>query len=346
MIAVVIAGGQGTRLWPLSTSEKPKHLLKIISERSLLQDAFDRAQLAADDIYVVTDKSHAHHVREQLPELDEQKIIVEPDRRGTASCILLALAHIANSHDDDPEVAFFHADHHILDKQAFAGAVREAALNAREHDSIALIGIEPEYPATGFGYIKQGEKLNGSYKVDSFKEKPDEKTAEKYLNSGQYLWNLGLFAAPLSVFQKAFAEYASELDSGFKDLVKLLSSDSNVDDRYRELDDEPIDTALIEKTKNVIVVPGRFDWMDIGSFKDLHDVMPGKDEYDNSLSGDGAVHMIDTRSSIVISHNKPVAVIGLENVAVIDTPEGILVCHKDYSQKVKEVAKKVSSKSK
>ena len=192
MIAVVIAGGQGTRLWPLSTSEKPKHLLKIISERSLLQDAFDRAQLAADEIYVVTDKSHAHHVREQLPELDEQKIIVEPDRRGTASCILLALAHIANSHDDDPEVAFFHADHHILDKQAFAGAVREAALNSREHDSIALIGIEPEYPATGFGYIKQGERLNGSFRVDSFKEKPNEKTAEEYLNSGQYLWNLSL----------------------------------------------------------------------------------------------------------------------------------------------------------
>lgn len=339
MIAVVIAGGQGTRLWPLSTSEKPKHLLKIISERSLLQDAFDRAQLAADEIYVVTDKSHAHHVKEQLPELDDAHLIIEPDRRGTASCILLALAHIAASHDDDPEVAFFHADHHILDKQAFAGAVREAALNARDHNSIALIGIEPEYPATGFGYIKQGRKLNGSYKVDSFKEKPDEKTAEQYLNSGQYLWNLGLFAAPLSVFKDAFSTYSSELDSGFNDLLKLLKSSSDVDDRYKKLEDEPIDTALIEKTENVIVVLGRFDWMDIGSFKDLHDVMPGKDEFDNSTQGE--VHTIDTRNSIIISHSKPVAVIGLENVAVIDTPDGVLVCHKDQAQNVKQVVKRL-----
>ena len=189
MIAVIIAGGQGTRLWPLSTSTKPKHLLKIIGERSLLQDAFDRAKLLTDEIYVVTDQSHAHHVRDQLPELDDQHVVVESERRGTASCIVLALAHIATMHTDDPEIAFFHADHYILDKAAFAKAVELAATSARTHNSIALIGIKPEYPATGFGYIKQGQPLNGVYQVDAFKEKPDQSTAKTYVESGEYLWN-------------------------------------------------------------------------------------------------------------------------------------------------------------
>ena len=141
MISVIIAGGSGTRLWPLSTPEKPKHLLSLTGEQSLLQDAYARASMFANEVYIVTDSSHSDLVAEQLPVLDKAHLIIEPGRRGTASCIALALAHIKNAHKDDPTVAFSHADYHITNKQGFADAVKFAGASAEEHDAISLIGI-------------------------------------------------------------------------------------------------------------------------------------------------------------------------------------------------------------
>lgn len=340
MIAVIVAGGQGTRLWPLSTSEKPKHLLSLTGTQSLLQDAFERAKLAADEVYVVTDGSHASLVVEQLPELPTDHVIIESARRGTASCIVLALAHIASNHKDDEPIAFFHADHHIQNKEGFAEAVQFAAKSSVEYDAISLIGIHPDYPATGFGYIKVGKRLDGAFEVDEFKEKPDAKTAEEYVDSGKYLWNLGLFAAPLSIFKRELEKHNSGLAVGLSELAELVGK-AGLEDRYLEMEDQPIDTALIEKSKNV-VVPGTFDWMDIGSYKDLHEVMPKSDEFENAINGDA--HIIDSKNCMVVSHNKPVAIIGLDDIAVIDTPDGLLVVHKDHAQKVKQAAKALQKK--
>lgn len=337
MIAVIIAGGQGTRLWPLSTSDKPKHLLSLTGEQSLLQDAYKRAAMVTDIIYVVTDKSHAELVRKQLPKLPAANLIVEPARRGTAACIVLALAHVAASHPPDEVVAFFHADHHIQNKAGFADTVQFAARSARQYSSIALIGIHPDYPATGFGYIKVGERLDGVFKVAAFKEKPDAAMAKRYVESGQYLWNLGLFAGTCKLFEQEFAAYHQAYSRGLKQLKQLIGKSQSPDKAYTGLPKEAIDTALIEKSRRTIVVPGTFDWMDIGSFKDLHDVMPKSDQLANAIQGDNCC-VIDTTNSMVISHNKPVAVIGLDNVVVIDAPEGVLVCHKDHAQKVKQAA--------
>lgn len=338
MIAVIIAGGQGTRLWPLSTSEKPKHLLRLTGKNSLLQEAFQRAVLCAETIYVVTDSSHAELVAKQLPELKTGNLIVEPSRRGTASCIVLALAHIAQLHKKDRPIVFFHADHHIQNREGFAETVQFAAKCALTYDSIALIGVSPDAPVTGYGYIKFGRRLDGAFEVDSFKEKPTKEAAEKYVDSGKYLWNMGLFAGTLDIFEREMKQHAKSLERGFQHLCKDLEEAKDPSKTYLKFKNEPIDTALIEKSTNV-VVPATFDWVDIGNYKDLHTVMPKKDDRNNSIKG-APVEIIDSTNCMVFAYNKPIAVIGLKNVVVIDTPDGLLVCHQEHAQTVKEAAAK------
>ena len=347
MIAVIVAGGSGTRLWPLSTPEKPKHLLAVNGSRSMLQDSYARAKLFADEVYIVTDKSHSDLVAEQLVgEADKEHIIIEPDRRGTASCIALALAYLKQRHGASEAVGFIHADHHITNKEGFADTVTAAAACGDAEDSIALIGIEPDYPATGFGYIKKGEKVSKDcFHVDAFEEKPDMATAEGYLKSGDYLWNLGLFAGRIDVFEAELKRYEPTLHAAFNELVKCFAKGASYTKIYKDLEEQPIEPALIEKTEKIVVVPGRFDWMDIGSYKDLHEAMPKADEHSNVMEGE--VACIDTEESIVIEQTgRPVAVLGLENVAVISTENGILICHKEYSQRVKEVAKVFNGRKK
>ena len=311
MIAVILAGGGGTRLWPLSTSKRPKHTLELLGGRSLLNITYERAKDVTDDIYILTDHSHD-----------------------------------SLNHDPKTEVAFFHADHHIMNKKGFADSVKKAAKAATKHQSIALIGIKPTYPATGFGYIQQGKLLGGDiYQVDKFKEKPNHDLAKQYQESGEYLWNMGLFAAPINVFVAALAKYAPDRKEDFDDLCELETTESR-NKRYMTMNEDPIDTVLIEKAKNVVVLPGEFDWMDIGSYKDLHDILPDIDSFKNSILGDqDMVYLEDSENPTIVTHNKPVAVIGLKNIVVVDTDEGILVCDKDLAQKVKSAAKNLISKS-
>ncbi|MDB5183468.1 MAG: manC, partial [Candidatus Saccharibacteria bacterium] len=190
MITVIIAGGSGTRLWPLSTPEYPKHLLKLTGERTMLQQAYDRAKRLGNTVYVVTESSHSDHVREQLGELASDAFIIEPGRRGTAHCIVMALDVIARRHDKDEPIAFIHSDHHVRDNAGFARSFRVAAKVSKANNQIVLIGIEPTFPATGFGYIERDGVIDedaGVFSVESFKEKPDFETATKYVASGNYL---------------------------------------------------------------------------------------------------------------------------------------------------------------
>lgn len=340
MIVVIVAGGSGTRLWPLSTATKPKHLLRLTGEKSLLQSSYERASKLTDDIYVLTDESHNDLVAEQLPELGEDKIIVEPGRRGTANCIVLALAKISKMHNPSETITFFHADHHIQDVKAFVGAVKQATRSAEEHDSIALIGIKPEHPATGFGYIEVGEQAGDAFWVDSFKEKPSQEVANKYFESGKYLWNLGLFTAKISTFLASLQNHAPDLAKSFDIISENIDDGAKLKAKYANFENQAIDIALIERTPHIVVVPGNFDWVDIGSYKDLHRLLDN-DSLKNTVMGDDKlVYLEKTESSLVMPYNKPIAVIGLKDVVVIDTEEGILVCHKDHAQSVKNAAKK------
>lgn len=346
MIVVIIAGGSGTRLWPLSTSDFPKQLLKLTNEHSMVQNTYERAKQIATNVYVVPDISHAHHIKKQLSELDEDHFVVEPGRRGTANCIVAALAHVSKRHGADEPIAFIHSDHHIRDNQGFARSFMIAAEVSASRREIALIGIEPTYPATGFGYIERDgelEEFKGVYHVESFKEKPDFKTAKSYMASGNYLWNCGYFVGSINTFLKEMEQYAPALKSNYDDLVAIDDPNSkNYADKYLGFSNEVIDVALIEKSKSLVVVPASFDWMDVGSFKDLHDANES-DELGNHIKGDG-VYAIEVENAYIRNEqDKPVAVIGLDNIVVVNTKDGILVARKDLSHKVGEIAKKIQS---
>lgn len=341
MIVVIIAGGSGTRLWPLSQSNYPKHLLKLTGEKSLLQNTYARAKEITKNIYTVTEASHSDEVAVQLPELTAQQIIVEPFRRGTASCIMLALAAVRQRHRADEPVVFLHADHHITDSAAFAAAVKAAASLAGRERAIALIGLEPKYPATGFGYIEKGSKLpailgSPAFKVKVFKEKPSLELAQKYCADGQHLWNLGLFAAPIRVFEEEFAAHDRQLAEAYK----KIRGGSRIDPIYKRLESKPVDTAIIEKSKRTVAVPGSFDWADIGSYFDLHKILAGA--RGNAVKGD--IELIDCEDSMVHGHDKPIVAIGLSGVVIVDSPHGLLVCSKESAQLVGEVAKKLQAK--
>ncbi|HVW23047.1 MAG TPA: mannose-1-phosphate guanylyltransferase [Candidatus Saccharimonadales bacterium] len=343
MIIAIIAGGSGTRLWPLSTPEYPKHLLKINGDDlSLLQNTFERAKLltSTDKIYVVTEQSHLHHVREQLSELPEEAFICEPGRRGTANCIMAALAHIASRHDADEPIASIHADHYIRDVSGFVYSLHLAANTAHNEKRIVLVGVEPTYPATGFGYIEKGDVLNEAnfvFNVRSFKEKPDHNTAQEYFRSGNYLWNCGYFVASLNTFRHNLQSHAPQLYENYERLTQ--ANEDSYQDTYMSFESEPIDTALIEKVPDLLVVPANFDWMDLGSFGDLHTAVGGNEAGNHTH---GHVELEEVQNSLVHNHeDKPVAVIGLDNVVVVNTPHGILVARKDQAQKVGDVSKRL-----
>ncbi len=344
MITVIIAGGSGTRLWPLSTPEYPKHLLKLTGNRTLLQTAYDRASRLGDTIYVVTEASHSEHVRQQLPELPHEAFLIEPGRRGTAHCIAFALDVIARTHDKDEPIAFIHSDHHVRDIDGFVRSFTIAARVSQANSEITLIGIEPTFASTGFGYIERDGVIDadmGVYNVESFKEKPDYETAQQYVESGRYLWNCGYFVGSVNTFLGEMQRSAPELQASFDTLAAVAEpATEEYNQAYLALDSQVIDIALIEKAKSLAVVSASFDWMDVGSFKDLHDVVP-QDEQGNYFGG-GNIYPIDVENVYVRNEeNKPIAVIGLDNIVVVNTPDGILVARKDVSHRTGEVAKQL-----
>ncbi|MCA9313414.1 mannose-1-phosphate guanylyltransferase [Candidatus Saccharibacteria bacterium] len=342
MIVVIIAGGSGTRLWPLSTPEYPKHLLSIVGDNSLLQNTFERVKkiTSIDKIYISTEASHSDFVIQQLPELKEVQVIVEPARRDTMPCILNALQFISTRHDKDEPIASIHADSHIRDTSGFARGIKLAGLAAQKYQRITLMGMEPHQPDVKYGYIHKDEIFDSEdfiYEIASFKEKPAYEVAKDYFESGEYFWNMGYFVAPYKVFEKKIREHA---DSKWSDqLNKLQEAESQAerDVIYLGFDKEAIDTALMEKVPDLLVMPGSFDWIDVGSFDDVHRVSL-QDQDGNAVKGKN-IHLLDSRQVYVRNDDvtKPVAVIGLDNITVVNTEHGILVMRTDQSQKVKEV---------
>lgn len=345
MITVIIAGGSGTRLWPLSTSNNPKQLLKLTNDYTMVQNTYNRATTFSSEIYVVPDTSHAGLLREQLPVLDDDHTVVEPGRRGTANCIVAALVHIAKRGGDlDMPIAFISADHHVRDVEGFARSFRLAADASSKRNEIALIGIEPTYPATGFGYIQRKDEvrgLSGVYAVDSFKEKPDFETARAYMQSGQYLWNCGYFVGSVNTFVDQMKQFAPDLYKNYERLMALDdTTGSDYKDTYLGFENEVIDIALIEKLKSLVVIPASFDWMDVGNFNDLH-AANELDEVSNYVRGSNIYHVDVENAYIRNEEDKPIAVIGMDNVVVVNTRDGILVARKDLSPKVGDIAKKI-----
>lgn len=346
MITVIFCGGAGTRLWPLSTHHKPKQLINLIGEQSPLQTTFERAKHLSDAVYLLPETRLTSSIFEQLPDLSEDRLIIEPAMRGTASCLVTALDVIARQHDKDEPIAFLSVDHHVRDVRGFADSFETAAESTTETGRIVLVGIEPTYPATGFGYIEKADLLQGNdrvYEVSGFKEKPDFETAKSYTASGNYLWNCGYFVASVNTFIKHMRVSAPKLAEYYDTLQEVDDVHSeSYKQAYLQFENESIDYALIEKVDDLLVVPASFDWMDVGSFKDLHDANIS-DYAGNHVMGEN-IHAPGVENAYIRNEeNKPIAVIGLDNIVVVNTPDGILVSRKDLSQKVGDIAKKIQA---
>ncbi len=341
MISVIIAGGSGTRLWPLSTPDYPKHLLSLTNNRSLLQNTVDRIRKLTTDekIFIIPEASHSHHVEEQLPDFPKDHLLIEPGRRGTASCVLLAMQHIKKlGLPADEPIAILWADHLIRDENGFNNTFQHASELAKKHSKVVFIGAEPSYPSTGFGYMEHGSRFEGeadTYELVKFHEKPDHITAEKYFSSGRFFWNMGYLVTTLDTFEKAVEKDSPDYWKAYQKL--LAAEDPNK--AYMELESIAVDYAFSEKVKGALVIPGSFDWTDIGSFGDLHNISV-QDAHGNFVKGE-QVAMEGVSNSYVHNHNDvPIAVIGLDNVVVIHTEHGILVTNKNFAQQVGEVSKR------
>lgn len=313
----------------------------------MVQQSYDRAKALGDTIYVVTEASHSQALREQLPELPDEAFLVEPGRRGTAHCILFALDYIARTGSTDEPIAFLSSDHNIRDLRGFKASFDTAARISQQDDVITLVGIEPTFPATGFGYIERDgviDEVGGVYGVESFKEKPDFETAQNYLASGNYLWNCGYFVGSVDTFMRTMQQSAPDLIANYQALSAVTEhGGAEYSEAYLGLDNQVIDIALIEKANRLAVVSADFDWMDIGNFKDLHDAVT-KDEQGNYQHGEG-IHAVEVENTYIRNEDptRPVAVIGLDNIVVVNTPDGVLVARKDMAAKCGDVAKKLQS---
>jgi mannose-1-phosphate guanylyltransferase len=346
--AIILCGGSGSRLWPRSRSKTPKHLLKLNGGATLVQETVRRIDLPAKQIYCVTEVSHDRLLRKQVAKVPARNIVVEPGRRGTASAIGLALTQMKSQVSDDDVVVVLPADSLIPDRRKFAETMAAWVRAAEQTERIVNLGVNPTYPSTGFGYINYGRRLKkiGRFDVfatERFVEKPNEATAKTYVDSGRYLWNGGMFAAPFKMLRQEMAKHLPELTKGLAAIEPALRKKDRaaVKRRYLKLPTETIDYGLLEKTDRLGVIPATFAWSDVGSWADLHDVL--EHDADGNVF-EGEYVDIDTKDCFVYSPDQLVATVGLSNLVIINTKDAVLICPKDRSQDVKKVVEKLKER--
>ncbi|HLY66569.1 MAG TPA: mannose-1-phosphate guanylyltransferase [Chloroflexota bacterium] len=353
MYVVILAGGSGTRLWPRSRRQRPKHLLELVSERSMLQETFDRVNDAvpAGNVLVVTEQSHAHLIREQLPELPPENILVEPARRGTGPAIGWAAVHIQHR-DPDGVMAIFPSDHVIVRRDEFLSVLLLAGELAASTNALLTFGIQPQAASTEFGYIHRGEqhsKHDGRpvYWVESFKEKPEAQRARDFIESGEYFWNSGMFCWKASAILKEIERCMPELSRGLHQLAEGIGSadeEAVVRKVYPSLPKDTIDYGVLEKSKQVLVVPADIGWSDVGTWSALLEVLASESEANVSLAG-GELLAIDTRRTLVCAPNKLVATVGVEDLVIVDSDTALLVCHRDRAGEVKQIVEQLEAQA-
>lgn len=310
----------------------------------MVQNTYDRVKGMSEAVYVVPDISHADALKAQLPELSEDSFVVEPGRRGTASCIIAALAHVVKRHGEDAPIAFVHADHHIRDTEGYMQSFSVAAKYAVDHNRITLIGIEPTYPATGFGYIEKGESIEEGHlwRVEQFKEKPDFETAQQFIASGKFVWNCGYFVGTGKSFLAEFSQHNPQRVADYEALIAAETPEA-YKEVYLQSENDAIDYALMERTDNLQVIPASFDWRDVGNFNDVHEA--NQLDVDNNFRMGEGIHDIEIENSYIRNEEpgKNIAIIGLDNIVVVNTKDGLLVARKDVSHRVGDIAKKIQS---
>jgi mannose-1-phosphate guanylyltransferase len=345
--AVIPAGGAGTRLWPLSRAASPKFLHDLTnSGESLLQATVRRLEpLVGDRVMVVTGVAHERAVRDQLPALAPSRVVAEPSPRDSMAAIGLAAAMLER---DDPEalVGSFAADHVIIDPEAFRTCVREAAEVAAT-GLVVTIGIEPAYPATGFGYIRMGPRLEGfetARAVSEFVEKPDAGRAAAYLATGEFRWNAGMFVAGATLLLDLLARWHPDLAAGLREVA---AQPSRLAELWPRLEKIAIDHAVAEPAAavgRVAVVPGGFGWDDVGDFASLEGLLPGGGPGPTVLGDEGLVLSRDATGLVVPAAGRTVALLGVHDLVVVDTPDALLVTSRERAQDVKVIVEALGAR--
>lgn len=352
MYAVIMAGGKGTRFWPRSREKKPKHLLDIVCERTIIQETIDRIAplIPAENTLIVTGSSHAEELMRQTPQIPRENIIIEPVGRNTAPCIGLAALHIMRKSPDEVMVVL-PADHLIADAKQFRHILSVAAEVARQGDFLLTIGITPTCPETGYGYLEEGVRrttVQGEdiYQVKSIREKPALAQAKIFLETGGFYWNSGMFVWRVDTILGALKKWLPGLHEGLLQIEPALGTDrekSVVDQVYKKTQSISIDYGVMEKAENVLLIKGDFGWSDMGCWDALWEVSE-KDEYGNAAHVGGLFVGVDARNSLIHSPRKLVALVGVEDLIVVETEDSLLICKRGCSQDVKKLVETLDAK--
>ena len=335
MYGIILAGGSGSRLWPLSRELYPKQLLNLISDKSLLQSTFERLTycMPEENILSITNTKHAPNVKMQIQEMFEKPVVLsEPVAKNTAPAIALAAKFVMQQTEEDPVILVVPSDHLIENNEKFFATVQKGEKLAQE-GYIVTFGIKPDYPETGYGYINTLKPLETGFKVKEFVEKPDLETAKQYLQEGTYFWNSGIFMFKASTMMKEIEKYAPEIAK----IANNVDFTKSKDIPFIEFDKMPsisIDYAIMEKSDKIALITLESDWNDLGSWQSIYDVS-NKDEHNNVFIG----HVIDegSKDSFVYASSKLVTTIGLEDTVIVETEDAILACKKDRTQDVKKI---------
>ncbi len=335
-----MAGGVGSRFWPLSTEKHPKQFIDILgSGNTMLQETVKRFEgiCPNENIFIVSNLVYENLIQEQLPFLTKDQILLEPVMRNTAPCIAYAVNKI-RAKNNLANIVVSPADHVVNNVLAFRTSIIEALQFTAERNVLVTLGITPEYPATGYGYIKKFGNTEGNFfKVEAFKEKPEIKVAEAYVASGDYLWNSGIFVWKVDAIVDALEKFLPALQNSFSELKIDYYSEKEqtiINNIYPQCQNISIDYGIMEKAENVFVLPTNFGWSDLGTWRSLHELSE-KDAHNNVLSGH--VIALETSNSVIkISGNKRIIVQGLDDFIVAEYGDAILICRKDQEQRIKE----------
>jgi mannose-1-phosphate guanylyltransferase len=341
---VIMCGGSGTRLWPLSRSLFPKQFLPLVNDTSMLQDTLARLPIDHQAPVFICNDEHRFLVAEQLKQSRSEKatILLEPQGRNTAPAVALAALN-ALSENDDALLLVLAADHVIKGIDKFHQAI-DIAVTAAEQNKLVTFGIVPTHAETGYGYIKQGNAQGDVFDVAKFVEKPNAETAQGYLSAGDYLWNSGMFLFKASRYIEELEKFRPDILAACQGAMAKVEKDLDFtrpdSEAFLQCADESIDYAVMEKTEDAVVVPLDAGWSDVGSYSALWEVCE-QDEQCNVIKGDVIAH--DTTNSYLHSENKLVTTLGVDNLVVIDTPDAVLIADKDKVQNVKEIVNELKA---
>lgn len=341
LYACIMAGGSGERFWPLSRRTRPKHLLKLFTDQTMIGQTAARLEgmVPEERMFVLTNEVQLPGTREALPSFAESQILAEPAKRDTAPAAALATALVARKNPDGL-VALLPADALIKDCASFRRQLLDAARLAESSGAFATISIKPSWPSTGFGYLELGDSLGqgagGSrqFKVARFVEKPDAEKARQYFDSGTYGWNAGIFVWKVSSFVAEARKNAPELAAFIQSYSRADDPSAVLASEFPNLPKISVDYAIMEKAAEVVAVESEFDWDDVGAWTALPAHF-GVDEKNNSIRGNAALH--ESENNIVISQSRTIALCGVKDLVVVETPDSVLVCHRDAVQDVKKL---------